>query len=269
MEKNLEERRKEYEEKTKDFHSLIETIQKKEQAILAEIKDGQPESALLRLSLAEEMLNLTSVFLDINAASLSVLKKKDENAMNTARKSLNKCLNYVESVVTKTVDAPFSVYEKQVNEIAAFSPADRYALMQKTGSVINLLKEAFGNDPKWKGTMVEFDGRYAIVAKNIINLRDIVVNKDPRSPNYEPTVYHIRLVKKLLSEAVDRYRQKYEIISRDIDDFKTAIFFLRALAMFDLFTGDQADAEVVKKKLSAWNNKLNMDIKNRQHRKKG
>jgi hypothetical protein len=262
-----EERLKEYAEKTKDFLALIETGQKKEQSILAEIENGHPESAILRLALAKEMLNLTSVFVAINDVSQSVLSKRDENAINTARKFLNKGLNYLESVVTKAADAPFSVYEKQIDEIAAFSPSDRYHLIQKTGLVISLLQDTCENDPKWKGTIVEFEGRLAIIAKNIINLRDVTVNSYPRSPHYEPTVYHVRLVKKLLAEAADRYREKYEVYSRGIDDFKIAIIFLRSLAMFDIFTGDQAEAEEVKKKLGAWKNKLNMDIKIQQSEK--
>ena len=112
------------------------------------------ESAMIRLRLADEMLNLTSVFLEMNGVSQSVLKKNDENAMNTARKSLNKCLNYLESVVTKTADAPFSTYEKQLEDIASFTPVERYDLVQKIGSVINLFKEAYGYDPKWKGTFL-------------------------------------------------------------------------------------------------------------------
>jgi hypothetical protein len=262
-------KKSEFAEKTKDFLMLADTIQLKEQDTLTEINDSDVDSAIIRLHLAEEMLNLTTVHLDINDISMSIFKKKDENAMNNARKSLNKCLNYLESVVTKSIDSPFSVYEQQLEEIAAFTPAERYALIQKMGTIMNLFKEAIGSDPKWKGTMVEFDGRYAIVAKNILNLRDVVANTDPRSPNYEPTLYHVRLVKKLLLDAADRYRHKYEVVSQGIDDFKMAILFLRALAMFDLFTGDQADAEVQKKKLAVWKNKLNMDIKTRQQSQKG
>jgi seryl-tRNA synthetase len=105
---NFGNKRNEFAEKIKDYLSLIERSQKGEQNILAEIENGHAESALLRLRLVEKMLALTSVYLAINNISQTVLKKKDENALNNARKSLGKCLSYLESVVTKTVDAPFS-----------------------------------------------------------------------------------------------------------------------------------------------------------------
>jgi hypothetical protein len=261
-------KRSEFQQKAQECLSLIEASQKREQDTLTEINESDIDSAMLRLDLTDEMASQTSLYLAIYDASFSILKKKDEDSMNNARKALNKCLNYAESVVTKTADAPFSTYEKQLEEIAEFSPAERYELVQKIDSVITQFKKAFGTDPKWKGTIVEFDGRLAIITKNILNLRDVVANTDPRSPNYEPTLYHVRFAKKLLTEAADRYRQKYEGYSKSIDDFKIAISFVRALAMFDLFTGDQADAELQKKKLAVWKNKLNADIKTQQSKKR-
>jgi hypothetical protein len=115
---------------------------------------------------------------------------------------------------------------------------------------------------------VEFDGRLAVVAKNIINLRDLFANCDLRSPHYEPTVSHLRLAKKLLMDAADRYREKYEIYSSSIDDFKMATIFLTSLVKFDFITGDQVAAADVKKKLVVWNNKLNMDIKKQESKRR-
>ena len=256
-----------YLEMIKDHRSLIERIQKDEQDTLAAIKDGHAEPELLRLRLAEEMLNQASAYIDIDAASQAVLNMKNYDILKEARKSLGKSLNYLESVVTGIVDAPFSAYEKEIDKIAAFSPSSRYSLVQKLVSINNRLKDAYGNDVNRKWAMVEFEERSAVVAKNIINLRDLTANSDLRSPNYESTIHHLRLVKQLLMDAADHYRKKYEVYSNNIDDFKMATNLLISLIRFNILTKDQENAAVVKKKLLAWKNKLNADIKNNTAKK--
>ena len=261
-----------YSEKINVYLSVIETIQKEEEVKLTELKNGSVQPAMTKLYLAEQMLNLTSVYMVIDGVSRSVLNKKDEEALNNARKTLVKNIKYLESAVSNYIDEPFSAYEKLVEEIAEYSPASRYYLIRKTGLTIKLLKNAYADNAKWKWNFVEIEGRYAAVAKNIIDLRNVIVNKDPRSPHYEPTVYHLRLVKKLLMLASDNYRKKYELSAGDaedfntcVEDFKKGIVFLSALKKFCILTGDSSDAEIVQKRLDAWNNKLTADsVKQKQ-----
>jgi hypothetical protein len=111
---------------------------------------------------------------------------------------------------------------------------------------------------------VELEGRYAAVAKNIINLRNAVANSDPRSPDYEPTVYHLRMIKKLLMQAADRYREKYELSTNRTDDFKQGIIFLSALRRVSIILGDREGAETAKKKLDIWTLKLESDLKKQE-----
>jgi hypothetical protein len=111
---------------------------------------------------------------------------------------------------------------------------------------------------------VELEGRFAAVTKNIMDLRNAVANTDPRSPNYEPTVYHLRMIKKLLMQAADRYREKYELSTNRIDDFKQGIIFLAALRRLHIILGDREEVETVKKKFDIWSLKLESDIKKQQ-----
>jgi hypothetical protein len=108
---------------------------------------------------------------------------------------------------------------------------------------------------------VELEGRFATITKNIFDLKNAVANTDPRSPSYEPTVYHLRLIKKLLMQAADRYREKYELSTNRIDDFKQGINFLSALRRIHVLMGDRDEAETVKKKYEIWSAKLEADIK--------
>jgi hypothetical protein len=249
-----------YFEKTSPYRSSIETILNQEKELLKKPID----SAFKRLTLVEEMLKAAAYYLILNGVSLSVLKVKNEDALNDARKSLYKSVIYLEQVVTGLVDAGFSEYEDKVAEIESMDSARRYLLIRKMGLAIQLLKNAYGDNTKWKWAFVELEGRYAAVAKNILDMKNAAANMDPRSPNYEPTMYHLRLVKRLLALAADRYRGKYELSTNRIDDYKLGIDFLCALKRILMVMGDKDEAETVRKKIDIWSSKLELDIKKQQ-----
>jgi hypothetical protein len=252
--------RAQYLEKIKRYHAPIETYLNKEKEILAAIKQDPEGSALNRLSLVGVMLNLSSYYLAQNGISQSVLKIRNEDALNEGRKSVYKSVIYLEQIVTSMVDAPFSEYEKELERIASLSSGDRYYLVRKMGLAIHLLENAFGENSKWKWAFVDLEGRYAAAAKNIIDLKSVVSNIDPRSPNYAPTVYHLRLVKKLLMQAADRYRDRYELSTNRVNDFEMGIRFLHALRRLLMIFQDQEEAWTVRRKLDIWETKLNKDL---------
>jgi hypothetical protein len=134
-------------------------------------------------------------------------------------------------------------------------------LARKLGLSIQLLKDAYGENTKWRWAFVELEGRCAAGIKNIFDIKNAVSFNDPRSPHYEPSMRHLRLIKKLLMQAADRYREKYELSTNRIDDFKMGIIFLSALRRIHIIVGDRDDAETVKKKLDVWSSKLEIDTK--------
>jgi hypothetical protein len=264
MAKISSEERHKYFERIKPYKETIAAILKQEQAVLMEIKKDRTGAAFKRIALVDDMLNLTSNYMVLNGVSQSVLKVKNEDALNDGRKSLYKSVIYLEEIVSNFVDAPFSEYEEKLAEIESVDAARRYFLVRKLGLAIQLLENAYGDNTKWKWSFVELEGRFAAAAKNIIDLRNAVANTDPRSPNYEPTVYHLRLIKKLLMQAADRYREKYELSTNRIDDFKQGINFLAALRRLHIVLGDRDEAETVKKKYDIWSAKLGSDMKRQE-----
>ncbi|MDR2048475.1 MAG: hypothetical protein LBP69_03395 [Treponema sp.] len=268
MAKITSEERYQYQEKIKPYRDAIVDIGAREKSLLLVIQKDPGNSAFKRLALAEEMLNLASYHILISLVSQSRLKVKEENALNDGRKSLYKSVIYLEEVVSNYVDAPYSDYEEKLAEIASLDAAKRYLLVRKMGLAIQLLENAYGDNTKWRWSFVELEGRFAAAAKNILDLRNAVINTDPRSPDYEPTVYHLRMIKKLLMQAADRYREKYELSTNRIDDFKQGINFLSSLRRIHVLMGDREEAETVKKKLEIWSAKLETDIKRMETQKK-
>ena len=251
-------------EQTNVYRAAIETILKQEQETLVLIRSNGTDAGLQRLTLADSMLNLASNYIVMDSVVQSVLKVKNEESLNEARKALYKSIIYLEEIVSNYIDAPYSDYEEKLEEIDVLTPAQRYLFVRKMGLAIELLENAYGDNTKWKWTFVEMEGRYATVAKNIINLRDIMANSSFDSEHYEPTVRHLALVKKLLSQAADRYREKYELSTSRIDDFKMGVSFLAALRRLNILTGNQEEAITAKKKLDIWNIKLASDTEKQE-----
>lgn len=264
MAKISSEDRHQYYEKIKPYKASIQNLLKREGMLLQAVKKDPSTAAFKRIMLADEMISLASNYIIQSGISLSMLKLRSEEALNDGRKSLYKAIIYLEEVVSPLVDAPYSEYEGRLGEITSIDAAKRFSLVRKMGLAIQLLEAAYGDNTKWRWAFVEMEGRFAAVAKNIIDLKNAVSNTDPRSPDYEPTIYHLRLMKKLLAQAADRYREKYELSTNRIDDFKMGLHFLNALKRVHILLGDRSDAETIKKKADIWSTKLEIDIKKQE-----
>jgi hypothetical protein len=210
------------------------------------------------------MISLSSNYIILSGVSQSMLKLRNEEALNDGRKSLYKAIIYLEEVVSNMVDAPFADYEEKLEEIVSIDAKRRYLLIRRLGLAIQLLENAYGDNTKWRWAFVELEGRYAAAAKNIIDLKKAVANTDPRSPSYEPTVRHLKMIKKLFMQSADRYREKYELSTNRIDDFKMGMTFLSGLRRLHIIMGDKDEAETVKKKLDIWASKLEVDLKKQE-----
>ena len=72
---------------------------------------------------------------------------------------------------------------------------------------------------------------------------------DPTVDGYEIRMYHLNMVKDLLHDASMGYRNKYELNTFRIDDFKLAISYLSALRRIHIYLGETNDAETTKKNI--------------------
>ena len=267
MVRNKDQDRARYIEKTFSYRLTVEKMLKAEQDARAAIAAGGEDAAAMRFELADSILNLVSNYLAMNGISQYIQHQRDEDALNDARKAMYKSIICLEETVSSYIDAPFSDYEEKLACIEAISPERRFLLIRKMGLAVELLEKSYGDNSKWKWTFVEMEGRFAAVSKNLINLKDAVANSDPRSEHYEATVLHLRLVRKQLMQAADRYRERYELSTNHIDDFQMGINFLSALKRLNTVTGAQDEIPNLQKKLDVWSNKLTLD-KNKIHASK-
>ncbi|MDR2150039.1 MAG: hypothetical protein LBO67_04330 [Spirochaetaceae bacterium] len=243
------------------YQQTINTLLQKEQDFLLEIEKETEQAPLKKFALVDVALNITSNYIIQSGISEALMRVKNESALNEGRKAIYRSIIYLEDIVTNWIDVPFADYKEKVLALEPISCAERFDKIRKLGFTIQLIEDTYGDNSKWKWSFVDLEGRFAVVSKNILNMESMIANMDTRSPNYEPTVLHIRLIKRQLGNAANRFREKYELSSQRIDDFRTAINLLNALRRVHIFLNESGEAEMLKKKSEAWLIKLESDIK--------
>jgi hypothetical protein len=254
-----------YKEKCKPFQSVINEFLQKEHDVLDASRNDPDNAAGKLFDLCNEMLNLASYYFVFNNLALTILKNRNEEALNEARKTVYKAIIYLESVVTGKVNTPYGEYEHHVKELAvAVDEHRRFNMVKKMGFTISLLEETYGNNSRWKWSFVELEGRFAAVTKNMLELTSLVANTDPLSPVYEPTMRHVGIVKRLLANVSIQYRDRYSLSTQRIEDLQTAQNFLETLRYIHVSLGEQSEAENVKKQCDLIQIKIENELKKKQ-----
>ncbi|TVQ39998.1 MAG: hypothetical protein EA384_05355 [Spirochaetaceae bacterium] len=248
-----------YSEKVKEYKQRIDQFLHHEKLVQQSLPADENGAHYKRLTLADDRLNLASYYLLLNRISVALLGVKNDAFLNDARKSCYQSIIFLEQVVTSLIDAPYSDYSERLDLIADYPDSRRYALARKLGFTIQSVEDDFGDNSKWRWSFVELEGRYATVTKNLINMKTVIAGMDPRVEGYEARVGHLALAKELLQRAADRYREKYELSTLRIDDFKLAIAYLAALRRIQMMLGETQQSDVIKKKIDVWKSKMETD----------
>ncbi|MDR2588786.1 MAG: hypothetical protein LBC67_05100 [Spirochaetales bacterium] len=252
MEKVSSEAKRMYLEKVKEYKVVLDKILQEESSLQQEMEKNVDTAAYKKLELADMSLNIASYYLVLNEVSLMLLTIKNESYLNEARKMCYKSIIYLESTVSGLVDVPYSDYKERLDEVENFPDAKRYGLTKKLGFTIDCVEEGFGANSKWKWAFVELEGRFAAVAKNLLNMKTLVSGLDPRQDGYELRLGHLALVKEALLAAAERYRERYELSTQHLNDLRAAIDFVCAARRLYMLLGETDSAETARKKADAW-----------------
>src|SRR5271157_572471 len=191
MKKPSDEARRRYAEYIQDYKNGIEAALNKEKTVKEVIARNPAGASYQKLALVDENLNITANYLLMSSLSMSCLGVKNEAFLNEGRKSIYKAIIYLEEIVSAHVDSPFSEYEQGLEAITAYSDESRYNLLRKMGFTIDALEEGYGDNSKWKWSFVELEGRFAAVAKNMLNLKTFIAGMDPRAEGYTARIAHL------------------------------------------------------------------------------
>ncbi len=256
--------KEQYSGKLKEHKVHLERLREQESDISNAIRTDKENAGILSFKSADVNLNIVSYLVVMNNLSVTLLGIKNDAYLNEARKICYKAIISLENAVSNYIDAPFSEYEGMLEKISSINEAQRWELVRKLGFSIQSVKDAFGENTKWKWSFVEIEGRFAVVAKNLLNLKTLVSGLDPRAEFYQERFAHLKLVKKLLQTSADGYREKYELSTLRIDDFKLAINYLGSLRRLNSLVGEPEEANELKRKIDIWKTKMDQDIKKKE-----
>lgn len=260
MAKVAAEARDDFNIKSEPYKQEIEKSLKKEKEILAALSSDKTGGAYRRILLSEEMIYISTIYLTINTLSEELLAVKNTDALNESRKILYKAVIYLEEIVTNIIDAPYSEYEEALAKIGNMPIEKRFFIVRKLGLAIRMLLDAYGENTKWKWAFVELNGRFATVAKNMLDIKEASkVYFDSSLPDYDTTVYYIRLVRKLIAQSADQYHQRYEFSTHRMDDMQKALLYIAAQRRFCIIFDEKDEAEELKKKGRVLKEKMEMD----------
>jgi hypothetical protein len=214
-----------------------------------------------KIQLASDYVDLVSVYCAMADLSVSLLEFKNESFLDLARKSLYKAIITIESVVSNVIDMPLGENYEILRSLEGFTDGDRLRLVRKLGYAISLLEDRYGRNSKWKWSFVEMGGRYAVVSKNLFDFRSYQEKNDPRIEGFDDRYDYLYLVKDLLIDSSNRYREKYEMTDHTPDDMKKAVDNLRALKRIHILFNEGGEVQNVTKRIDLWSMKLEDDIK--------
>lgn len=260
MAKITDEARRQFTTIIAPYQKQINELLRKEQATVDLLKSNKADEGYKKLQLSEDMIFIATLYLAENSLSVKILDVKNQDALNDSRKTLYRAVIYLEDIVTNFVDVTYSELFGRWELIANTPVANRYLLVRKLGLAINLLKDAFGENSKWRWSFVELEGRFTVVAKNLIDMTKGVRDYfEPSSPDHETTVLYLRLLQKLIDGSANSYRERYEISTRKVNDMRAAIKFLLAWHRLCVAIGARNEAEEIKKRAAVWSEKMEAD----------
>lgn len=261
MAKIAAEARQRYADRVKEYKQQIEALARHEKTVMAAVEQSSTGAGYKRFALADQRMNMASLHLLLNRISLAMLGVKNDSFIREAHRCCYQALIFLEETVTNLLDAPFSEYADRLEEIAALPESQRYGLIRKIGFTIQVVSDHLGPNSKWKWSFVDLEGRLATVSKNVVNLRTVISELDPRVEGYQERVEHIRLIKELLQSAADRHLERYTLGHSRIDDFKLAINFLLALKRLHTILGEPDQADQIKRKADVWRSRMEEEEK--------
>ncbi len=268
MGKITEQQRAEFQEKINFYKTKIEEISSQFKNLSIEIMKDKEKEPILRIKAANLLMNQITIYCTMNELSLFSLGVKNTSYLEKARQLLYEVIINLEKTVTNYVDVPFSDYADRLEKISLYSDLDKLNIIKKIGYCIDLVKEDFGENSKWKWSFIEIEARFAVIAKNLFDMRKFQKLDDPREEGFQSRRAHLAIIQKLLRDASNGYREKFELSTKDVEDLKKAIDLQKALLRINMVLGDNDKIDNCKKQIEVWNTLLEKQLAQLEEEKK-
>ncbi|MBN2616791.1 MAG: hypothetical protein JXR64_00620 [Spirochaetales bacterium] len=258
-----------YSDKISEYKRSLEETTKKINQMKLILQRDDSGASYKRMLIADETMSLVALYCIMNRLSVDLLGIKNEFFINEARKSCYESLILLEAVFSDLVNVPFSELKDNFEDISTYPVESKYHLLKKLGFSITMVKDAFGENSKWKMSFIDLEARHAVISNNSIDFKNIIKELDPRER--ELFALHINFIEmtiRALNDSANNYRLKYELTTLKMDDFKKAILLLATLKRLYSYIGKKKEAEEIQKKIDVWKAKLQSDMANQEKKSK-
>jgi len=269
IQQDKQRRKQQFNESIKQYRTEIDGVQKHINALEKEIKTKNDAfNGYRHIIIAVNYLKIVAYYCNMNKESMQIMNTRNENYLNEARKVLYQVLIHIEDVVTNYIDVPPSEIEEKLQTISRLNPQRKLNLINSIGFHIQLVVDSFGDNTKWKWSFVEVEGRYATVAKNLVDYKQTIANNDPRKPYYVENISLMRVTKELLERASRRYREKYEQVTKEVEDVKKSISYMSALRRIAVLFGEAEESAKLKRMIELATKLMEANLKSKKDAKK-
>ena len=253
MAKVTNEQRVKYQEHIAFYKKKLEELEKEIKTLKLQIvKEPAEVASYAQIKIAKLLLQEIGIYCAMNEVSVDFLEVKNTLFLDKARQFISDVIINLSKIVTNYLDVPFSDYEKELALLSEMSDDDKYKLICQIGYCTDIIKNNFGENSKWRWAFLDTDSKFAILAKNMFDLRRYQKLDNPMEDGYQVRRAHIALIQKMLTQVSLRYREKYELSGKDPEDLKRAIDFQCALHRIVSVLGDPEKVETSKKQIDVW-----------------
>ena len=260
-----------FNEKVKAIKGTLDELEKSINAIKKEIEKTPAEDTAkifkLKIRLCQRILAETSYYLVSSRLSQKLLSFKNEAYLNEARKNFYVFCQVIEEMVGNVVDGIDEQGDNLVVLDGLMENLLRFELFKKAGFMYTKLERLYGENSKWKWSFVDLEARLFNTLKNFIHFKVLLRDLDPSVPGYNDRMDLMTVVQKGMDKAAERFRNKYELTGKAIDDMKSALTYVGFLKRLAAVTGDQDQVANCKKKIETWTKKLNDDYSVEEQKK--
>lgn len=254
----------------KEFKEQANITVKKAKKFEQDGRKGDDTNAFYkRIAAASAYLNTVGLYCEMNRKSVEIMSIKSELYLGNARKNIYQAIKILESVVGEDIDSSLTESSEILDKLTFLNPRRILNLMKKFDYTIALVEYAEGETSRFKWNFTELFGKASALCKNMINFKKYAHDShDPRAKYYTEINDLLSLVKKTANDAANKYRNKYELSTRDISDMTRAIDFLNLLVRVHIVLNEQTSAQTAKKTIEKWKAKQEQDLKKKDEEAK-
>lgn len=260
-------KKRQFDEQVKELKNQVDEAQNR----IKELKKSKKENAKLapyfNIAIAVKTLKIVNLYCQMSDLSLEILDTKNESYLNNGRKEIYNVFMVLEEVFGDDLDQSLTNNIEDLKKVHLFNDAQKLTLVQDLDHAIEAIVKRYGENSKWKWSFVEFDSRYAILTKNMINFKEIQRNRDPRSKFYMERLALMRQCKDALKKAAESNQSKYELSTRVPGDMIRAINMMSTLRQIHGQFGEKEEAEKLKSGIDVMKQRLDKAEKEKEQEK--